>query len=67
MLFAMICCSPEDAIPEEPVVSDFDTSTAELIKSGMLQGINHTASGTASICFRGSTTLHRGLRRFTSR
>jgi len=49
MFFALACCQPEAVTPNVVVDDDFDTSTAMLIKKGTLEGINHTASGTASI------------------
>jgi hypothetical protein len=41
-------CQPEDAVPDMSI-DNFDSTKATLLKSGMLEGINHTASGTASI------------------
>lgn len=49
-LILMYACSPEDAAPTTPVNDDpFDESTATLISEGTIMGVNHTASGTASI------------------
>lgn len=45
----MASCQPEAVTPTEVVDDNFDTAAATLIKKGMLEGINHTASGTASI------------------
>src|SRR5437868_1182366 len=46
----LFSCQPEDAVPDMNVdIDNFDSSTATLLKTGMLEGINHTASGTASI------------------
>lgn len=42
-------CGPDDAIPETPINDQFDPTTAMLLKAGMLVGVNHTASGTASV------------------
>jgi hypothetical protein len=43
-------CQPEDAVPSMNTdVDNFDSSAATLIKTGMLEGIGHTASGTASV------------------
>lgn len=45
-----LACQVEDAAPTKPIVNNaFDPSGAKLLKTGMLIGINHTASGTASI------------------
>lgn len=49
ILIACISCAPDDATPELPIDDNFDTNTATLLKSGMLEGVNHTASGTVSI------------------
>lgn len=49
MLFALAGCQPEAVTPTEAVDDNFDTSTATLLKKGTLEGINHTASGVASI------------------
>lgn len=49
MFFALAGCQPEAVTPTAVVDDDFDTSAAMLIKKGTLEGINHTASGTASI------------------
>ncbi|SHH87257.1 Electron transfer DM13 [Chryseolinea serpens] len=49
MCFALASCQPEAVTPTEVVDDNFDTAAATLIKKGMLEGINHTASGTASI------------------
>jgi hypothetical protein len=43
-------CKPEDAVPEvNTFIDNFDSTKATLLKSGTLEGINHTASGTASV------------------
>lgn len=47
--FAMLCCKPDDNVPVVPVNDNFDTSKATLVKQGMLVGVGHTASGTASL------------------
>jgi hypothetical protein len=50
VLYAFVAsCEVEDNAPVAPVDDDFDTTTANLLKQGMLEGIGHTASGTASI------------------
>lgn len=56
-VLVVICaaCTPEDAAPEMPIDEDFDTTTATLIKSGNFVGVNHIASGTASIYRRGNS------------
>jgi hypothetical protein len=41
-------CQPEDAVPQT-MVGNFDSSTATLLKTGMVEGIGHIASGTASV------------------
>jgi hypothetical protein len=49
-IFLAIACEPREATPTMPVdIDNFDTSKATLIKQGILEGIGHTASGTASI------------------
>ena len=45
----VIACEAEDAVPENPVVDNFDPSMAQLIGQGMITGIGHTASGTAQV------------------
>lgn len=53
ILFAAIffmACQSDDATPETPVTqAEFDVTKATLLKQGMLEGVNHTASGTASL------------------
>jgi hypothetical protein len=49
IFFVLVCCKTEDVTPTEQVNDDFDTAAATLLKKGNLEGINHTASGTASI------------------
>lgn len=49
IIFICISCGPDDAIPEAPADDMFDTSKAMLVRTGMLVGVNHTATGTASI------------------
>lgn len=45
-----VACQVEDAAPTTPIVNNtFDPAVATLLKTGMLVGINHTASGMASI------------------
>lgn len=46
-----ISCTPEDATPELPVNDEFDPATGTLLRSGVIEGVNHTASGTASIFY----------------
>lgn len=49
-LFLLISCQPEDATPVQPVdLDNFDTAAATLLKQGMIEGIGHTAMGTASV------------------
>ena len=45
----MLSCQPDDNVPVIPVDDNFDTSTATLVKKGMLVGVGHTANGTASL------------------
>ncbi len=43
-------CSPDDVTPTTPVDdTPVNKMTATLLKQGVLMGVNHTASGTASI------------------
>jgi hypothetical protein len=49
MIAGMSCSSPEEVAPALPVSDDFDPGMSTLLKQGMLQGVGHTASGTASI------------------
>ena len=49
MCFALACCQHEAVTPTVAVDDNFDTAAATLIKKGMLEGINRTASGTSSI------------------
>jgi hypothetical protein len=43
-------CDTEDNTPTTPVVDDpFDESTATLVSTGNIMGVNHTVSGSASI------------------
>ncbi len=45
----LLSCQPQDVVPVQPVDDNFDTSKAKLLKQGMLTGVGHTASGTASV------------------
>jgi hypothetical protein len=50
MLSLSYACDTEDNTPTTPVVDDpFDESTATLVSTGNIMGVNHTVSGTASI------------------
>jgi hypothetical protein len=49
LLSLLFSCETDENTPGIPVNDTFDVSKATLIKQGMLEGINHTASGTASI------------------
>jgi hypothetical protein len=49
LVVLLLGCEVEDNVPSNPVNDTFDTSNAILIKQGTLEGINHTASGKASI------------------
>lgn len=43
-------CSPDDASPTVPITSEpFDVASATLLKQGELKGVNHNASGVASL------------------
>lgn len=42
-------CSDEADTPTKPVDDDFDVTKAMLVKQGMLEGINHSVSGTAKL------------------
>jgi len=44
-----VSCGIEEATPTVPVNDTFDPAKAQQISMGMIMGINHTASGTASI------------------
>ena len=48
-LIAITSCKEDDGTPNMPIDDTFNPSTAILIKSGMLVGVGHTVSGTASI------------------
>jgi hypothetical protein len=45
----LLSCQPDDNVPVQPADDNFDTSKATLLKQGMLMGVGHTASGTASV------------------
>jgi hypothetical protein len=45
----LVACQKDEATPTVPIDDDFDPATATLIKSGMMMGVGHTVSGTASI------------------
>ena len=49
LIVLLFSCETDETTPNVPVNDTFDVSQATLIKTGMLEGINHTASGTASI------------------
>jgi hypothetical protein len=49
LLATCFACAPEDAVPNEPIDENFDTSMATLLRGGTIVGVNHTASGTASV------------------
>ncbi len=49
LLSVFTSCAPDDAIPETAANDTFDPSTAILLRTGSLVGVNHTASGTTSI------------------
>src|SRR5436190_84462 len=53
----LLSCKPDDNVPVQPVDDNFDTSKAILIKQGMLVGVGHTASGTASVYDNGGTKV----------
>ena len=42
-------CSAESNNTPAPVVDTFDPTKATLLKTGVLMGVNHTASGTAAV------------------
>jgi hypothetical protein len=46
---ALISCKEDDATPTAPISDVFDPTTATLLKSGTIEGIGHTVSGTASL------------------
>jgi hypothetical protein len=49
-LLVILACEPKDTAPTMPLdIDNFDISKASLIKQGMLEGIGHTAMGTASL------------------
>ena len=48
-VIAIASCKEDEGTPSAPIDDTFDPSTATLIKSGMLVGVGHTVSGTASI------------------
>ncbi|MBL0743298.1 DM13 domain-containing protein [Chryseolinea lacunae] len=57
-LMVLASCQPEDASPSLPIDDDFDTAASTLLKQGVLEGIQHTASGVASIYeTQGSATV----------
>jgi hypothetical protein len=46
----MMCCSADENTPIRQIDNDnFDVSTATLLTQGMLEGVGHTASGTATV------------------
>ena len=53
----LLSCQPDDNVPVQPVDDNFDTSKATLIKQGMIMGVGHTASGTASIYDNGGVKV----------
>lgn len=52
VIVVCMSCTPDDATPELPADDNFDPATAMLLKTGMLEGVNHTATGTVSIFYR---------------
>ena len=52
-----LSCHPDDATPVQPVNDNFDTTKATLLKQGMLVGVGHTASGTASLYDNSGTSV----------
>jgi hypothetical protein len=51
LVFLVVCvaCREENASPTTPIDDDFDPTQATLLRSGMLMGVGHDVSGTASI------------------
>lgn len=50
MLTLVVACQPEEAVPVNPPAKDtIDPGKAVLLKQGTIVGINHTASGKASL------------------
>lgn len=51
LLVSFLSCSSEEVAPTVPVVDvdDSEVQTWTLLKAGTIQGIGHTASGTASV------------------
>jgi hypothetical protein len=49
LLLAFISCDVEENVPTKPIDDNFDTTSAILLKQGSLIGIEHTASGTATV------------------
>jgi hypothetical protein len=49
MFLACASCKEENASPTTPIDDDFDPSQATLLRSGILMGVGHDVSGTASI------------------
>ena len=45
----ILSCQPDDQVPAIPADDNFDTANATLVKKGMLVGVGHVASGTASL------------------
>ncbi|MDZ7645789.1 MAG: DM13 domain-containing protein [Cytophagales bacterium] len=56
-LVPIISCKEDDATPTGPINDNFDPSTATLLKSGALVGIDHTVSGTAALYDTGSKKI----------
>src|SRR5687768_15477250 len=44
-----ISCNDEDNTPTAPIKDDFDPDMSVLLKQGTLEGVGHTASGTAKV------------------
>lgn len=49
MLVTLIACETDENASAVPVNDDYDITNAMLVRQGRIEGINHTASGTASI------------------
>ena len=42
-------CKSDDAVPTTPATNVFDPTNATLLKTGLLMGVGHTVTGTATI------------------
>lgn len=49
MTSAFVACEKDDSPPSIQAIESFDPAKAILLKRGTITGINHTASGTASL------------------